>query len=334
MDNVLRWGFLSTARINSKLIPGLSKSKRNQLIAVASRSMERAREYARANKIPKYYGSYEDMLADPEIDVVYISLPNHLHAEWTIRAAQAGKHVLCEKPIALSIHDVHAIQEAANEHGVVIMEAFMYLHHPQTMKVCELAFSDTIGEIKYLRGSFSFALNRPDDVRWIKEYGGGSLWDVGCYPVSFFHLITGTVPFEVSGIQISTPDDVDITFLGQMRYPNGIIAQFDSSFKLYQHTHFEIRGTKGCITVPEPFKPQEKPLIHLKTETGEKTIRVPKVDLYRGEIENMADSILDGVPQKLSLEESRQNIATISALYASSTQNTPIHLHIDAENHL
>ncbi len=157
---VLNWGLLSTARINRSLIPPLRASKRNHLLAVASRSQESADAYAKEWKIPRAHGSYEALLADPEIDVIYNPLPNHLHAEWTIKAIEAGKHVLCEKPLALSVDDVDAIAAAAQKHGRVVAEAFMYRHHPQTLKVQELVQSGSLGTLKLLRGSFSFVLDR------------------------------------------------------------------------------------------------------------------------------------------------------------------------------
>src|SRR5512133_1486937 len=164
-NKVLNWGLLSTARINRALIPPLQVSKRNQLFAVASRTQEAADKYAREQKIPRAYGSYEALLADPEIDVIYNPLPNHLHAQWTIKAVEAGKHVLCEKPLALSVQEVDAIMAAAQKHGRVVAEAFMYRHHPQTLKVQEIIKSGSLGTLKLIHGSFSFLLTREGDVR-------------------------------------------------------------------------------------------------------------------------------------------------------------------------
>ena len=153
-NKTLHWGLLSTARINRALIPPLRVSKRNQLLAVGSRSQESADAYAREWKIPRAHGSYEALLSDPEIDVIYNPLPNHLHAAWTIKAVEAGKHVLCEKPLALSVEEVDAIQSAARNHGCVVAEAFMYRHHPQTLKVQEMVKSGSLGTLKLIRGSF------------------------------------------------------------------------------------------------------------------------------------------------------------------------------------
>src|SRR5512143_221913 len=163
--SVLNWGLLSTARINRALIPAIKASKRNRLTAVASRSRDAAEAYAQKWEIGRPLGSYEALLADPEIDVIYNSLPNHLHAEWTIKAVEAGKHVLCEKPIALRVEDVDAIQDAAKRHGRVVAEAFMYRHHPQTLKAVELVQGGALGTLKLLRGSFAYMLSREGDVR-------------------------------------------------------------------------------------------------------------------------------------------------------------------------
>src|SRR5512143_3417467 len=165
MTQILRWGLLGTADINKALIPPLQLSKRNNLLAVASRSREKANAYAREKKIKRAYGSYEALLADPEIDVIYNPLPNSLHAEWTIKAVEAGKHVLCEKPLALSVEEVNAIQAAARKHDRIVAEAFMYRHHAQTLKVQELVKNGSLGDLKLVRGSFSFVLSRDGDVR-------------------------------------------------------------------------------------------------------------------------------------------------------------------------
>ncbi|HSM72798.1 MAG TPA: Gfo/Idh/MocA family oxidoreductase, partial [Anaerolineales bacterium] len=190
-DKMLNWGLLSTARINRALIPPLQISKRNRLLAVGSRTQESADAYARDRKIERAHGSYEALLADADIDVIYNSLPNHLHAEWTIKAVEASKHVLCEKPLALSVEEVDAIKAAAHKHGRVVAEAFMYRHHPQTLKVQELVRNGSLGILKLIRGSFSFVLSREGDVRLNPEWGGGSIWDLGCYPISYTRTVVG-----------------------------------------------------------------------------------------------------------------------------------------------
>ena len=205
MDKVLNWGLLSTAKINRALIKPLNASKRTRLLGVASRSQASADAYAREWSIPRAYGSYEAMLADPEINVVYNSLPNHLHAEWTINALQSGKHVLCEKPLALTLDEVDSIIAVSKETGNIATEAFMYRHHAQTLKVKELVDEGIIGQVQLIRGAFTFMLTRKGNYRFIKEYGGGSIWDVGCYPISFARMIVGEEPAEVFGWQVPGP---------------------------------------------------------------------------------------------------------------------------------
>ncbi len=218
-DRKLRWGLLSTARINRSVIPPLRMSPRNELVAVASRSKDKAEAYAKQWDIPRTFGSYEEMLADPGIDVIYNPLPNSLHAHWTIEAARAGKHVLCEKPLAISAAEVDAMVEAAKQAGVVVTEAFMYRHHPQTLKVKELVDGGAIGRLRMVRGSFSFNLSREGDVRLDPALGGGSIWDVGCYPISYARFIIGAEPIEVFGRQVLGQTGVDELFTGSLVFP-------------------------------------------------------------------------------------------------------------------
>jgi predicted dehydrogenase len=209
----LRWGLLSTARINRALIPAIRAGARSELVAVASREADRATEYARQWDIPQAFGSYEAMLADPSINAIYISLPNHLHVEWTIKAVRAGKHVLCEKPMALDPNDVDRVAEAATAAGVVVSEAFMYRHHAQTHRILALLDEGAVGELRLVRGCFSFLLTRDDDVRLKPEWGGGSLWDVGCYPVSYARLVMGAEPVAVSALSEKGPTGIDLGVL-------------------------------------------------------------------------------------------------------------------------
>ena len=317
-NKVLNWGLLSTARINRALITPLRASKRNQLIAVASRTQESAGKYAREWKIPRAHGSYEALLADPEIDVVYISLPNHLHAEWSIKAVATGKHVLCEKPLALSPEEVDAIKDAARKHGCVVMEAFMYRHHPQTLKVQELVKDGSLGSLKLIRGSFSYMLSRELDVRLDPAMGGGSIWDVGCYPISYARTVVGKDPLEVFGWQVTGPTGIDATFVGQMRFEPDILAQFDSSFVIPLHAFMEIVGSDGTLNIPRPFKPETDEKIYLTRGDKTETIRIKGQELYIGEVENMADAILLKQDPRISLDDSRANVAAISALLESA----------------
>jgi xylose dehydrogenase (NAD/NADP) len=323
---VLNWGLLSTAHINRSLIPPIKKSERNELVAVASRDADKASAYARKWDIPRSFGSYEAMLADPDIDVIYISLPNSLHAEWTIRAAQSEKHVLCEKPLAMSVTEVDAVREAADRQGVVVAEAFMYRHHPQSQQVKLLVDEGQIGNLQLIRGCFTFQIGNKDDIRLVSKLGGGSIWDVGCYPISYARFLVGGDPELVYGWQICNDDGVDLQFVGQMRFPNGVMAQFDSSFQTPFRTQMEIVGDQGSLEIANPFKPGWSNVIHLTRDGETKDITVPGEELYSGEVEDMADAILFGRNPRISLQDSRGNVATIQSLLESASLGKPVHL--------
>jgi xylose dehydrogenase (NAD/NADP) len=247
-----------------------------------------------------------------------------LHAEWTIKAFEAGKHVLCEKPLALSLDEVDAITEAAQKHERVVAEAFMYRHHPQTLKVQDLVRSGSLGTLKLLRGSFSFVLDREGDIRFDPAMGGGSIWDVGCYPISYMRTIVGTEPLEVFGWQVTGPTGIDDTFIGQLHFADDVYGQFDSSFVIPFHAYMEFVGSDATLIVPEPFKPGLNEKIFLVRDGKTETIKVKGQDLYLGEVEDMADAILSGATPRISLEDSRANVAVILALLESARKNTPV----------
>lgn len=324
MTRILNWGLLSTARINRALIKPLRASKRTRLLGVASRSHSSAEAYAREWDIPRAYGNYEDLLNDPEIDIIYNPLPNHLHAEWTIRALKAGKYVLCEKPLALSLEEVDAIIAASNETGKFAAEAFMYRHHEQTLKVKELVDSGAIGRIQLIKGAFTFTLTRENDIRLTKEFGGGSLWDVGCYPISYARMIVGEEPVEVFGIQVLGPGGCDESFYGQIRFPSGVHMQFDCGFASPLRSYIEIVGTGGTVNIPNPFKPGLKNEIYVKRGDREETVKIKGRELYLGEVEDMCDSVLTGKPPGISLADSRGNTAAILRLLESAKSNRTI----------
>ena len=322
-DAVLRWGLLSTARINRDLIPPLQASKRNELAAVASRSRDRAEAYARQWRIPRAHGSYEAMLADPEIDVIYNPLPNHLHAEWSIKALRAGKHVLCEKPIALTLAEMDSMIAAARETGRILAEAFMYRHHPQTLRVKQLLESGRLGTLRLIRGAFTFMLSDPRDIRTVPEMGGGSLWDVGCYPVSYARMLVGSEPLEVFGWQAAGRTGIDETFAGQMIFTDDVLAQFDCGFKSQLRWQMEIVGSDATLLVPSPFKPGLDEELILTANGRSETIQVRGQELYIGEVEDMADAILRGRQPRVSLEDSRANTAVLLALLESARVGRP-----------
>ncbi len=315
---MLNWGILGTARINRSLIPPLRLSYRNQLLGVASRDEERARAYAAERDIPRSYGSYEALLADDDIDVVYIPLPNKYHAAWAIKAAEAGKHVLCEKPLALTTDEVDRMIAASRAAGTVLIEAFMYRFHARTLQVKQLVEEGMIGELHHVKGGFTFPLNREGDVRWDSELGGGSLWDVGCYPLSFSRYLIGSEPERVYGHSLKSPTGIDVSFTAQLHFPGNVTAQFDSGFRTQFRMFLEVSGSEGVIFLPMAFKPETRSYIHLTRGNDTQYIAVDGNMLYLDEVEEMASCILEKRSPILSLEDSKNNVAAMQALYRSA----------------
>ncbi|MBE0409772.1 MAG: Gfo/Idh/MocA family oxidoreductase [Anaerolineales bacterium] len=322
----LNWGILGTARINRSIIPAIKLSNRNQLVALASRKYIKAETHAKEWNIANVYGSYDALLSNPAIDVVYIPLPNSLHSEWVIKAAQAGKHILCEKPIALSIEEVDMMVESARKSNVVLAEAFMYRHHLQTLRVKELVDDGLIGEVLFIRGSFSFPLSREGDVRFKPELGGGALWDIGCYPVNFTRYIMGREPHRVFGWQLLGATGVDLSFAGHLEFSGNALAQFDCSFTMPFRTSMEIVGRRGRIELTSPFKPSLNEKITVFRDDEAITIPIYGHELYSGEIEDMADAILLGKTTLIPIEDSRANVAVIQALYKSANICEPVEI--------
>jgi xylose dehydrogenase (NAD/NADP) len=322
----LRWGLLSTARINRALIPAIRESARSELTTIASRTLDRARDYADEWNIPRALGSYEALLADPAIDIVYIPLPNHLHCEWTVRALEAGKHVLCEKPLALSVEDVDRIGDACRRTGKVAAEAFMYRHHPLTQAVQDVLASGRLGTIKSYRGAFTFALTRDADVRLDPAMGGGSLWDVGCYPLSYANLLAGAAPVEVFGWQQASDRGVDLEFFAMMRYAGGSVAQFDCGFAGPFRAEMEVVGSEGTLRIHHPFKTDLDSRLSFLTNDEVHDVPFAAEGPYGGEVADLEAAVLDGTPPRVSLTESRRTVQTIRALSESARRGQPIKL--------
>jgi xylose dehydrogenase (NAD/NADP) len=324
----IRWGLLSTANINRRLISAIRASKLGVVAAVASRDEETANNYATQWQIPHPFGSYEAMIESDTIDSVYISLPNHLHAKWSIRAMQAGKHVLCEKPLALSTTEAEQMIAASKECGKVLAEAIMYRHHSQTKIAGEWAHEGKLGDIVFVRGVFNYALKNHHNIRLVPAYGGGSLWDVGVYPVSFAQFIMRGLPKQVSGCQCIGESIVDESFAGLMCYAGDRIAQIAASFRSPFYTYCEIIGTEGRLTLNRPFvslDEHRKMIFHPKE--GEPTeITIPEKELYLGEVEDMHTAILEDVPNYVTLEESLNHIRTVEALYQSAREREMVNL--------
>ncbi len=265
-------------------------------------------------------------MADPEIDVIYNSLPNNLHFEWSLKALQAGKHVLCEKPLTIRSADIDALIQASQDNGRIIAEAYMYRHHPQTLLVKEMVENGDIGELQQLCGSFTYMNTRPGDTRFDPSMGGGSLWDIGCYPIGYASYLSGSMPVQVFGHQVTGPTGIDLRFSGQLLFSQEVTAQFECSFITEYKVGMEISGDKGRIIIPEPFKPGKSTRITLHQGGQEKIIRIKGCELYQGEIEDLENALLKGTPPRISLGESRGIIQTIEALYQSAKRAQPIQL--------
>jgi D-xylose 1-dehydrogenase (NADP+, D-xylono-1,5-lactone-forming) len=327
----LRWGILSTAGINRALIDPLREATRSELLGIASRDAARADAYAATWNIPRAYGSYEALLGDNEIDAVYIPLPNSLHCDWVVKAAQAGKHLLCEKPLALSVAEVDTMTAAASQNGVVLIEAFMYRMHPQVARVQQIIAEGMIGKVKVIRAWFTFTMRDEHNIRLIKELGGGSLWDAGGYPVSFCQAVAGADPVEVIAWQRLNSSGVEVGTHAQLAYAGGAVAQIECGFDLPSRRGAEIVGDKGIMTVKDFVVPDapgrgESSHIHLSVGDSETDIRPRPVNPFLCEVQVMERAALDGVPGPYTLAHSRGNIATMVALYRSGATRQPVRI--------
>src|SRR5215207_2157730 len=299
----VRWGILSTADIAvSKVIPGIRRAARCEIVAIASRDADRARSIADRLAIPTAHGSYDDLLADPAVDAVYIPLPNHLHAEWAIRAAQAGKHVLCEKPLALSAADAEAMIDACRRAGVLLMEAFMYRLHPSWIAVRELVASGRIGSLRAVDSWFSYFNDDATNIRNVREFGGGALYDIGCYCVNLSRMLFGAEPVRVrSTIERDPTSGVDVITSGILSFASGV-GTFTCSTRLEPDQRVDIYGTDGRIRIEIPFNiPPDRPTRVFVTAGGDppvapatEILTFPPTDPYAAEAEAFAGAILDG----------------------------------------
>lgn len=330
MNRKLKWGILGCAGIAKRaVVPGLGESKFNEAAAIASRDADKAKRTAEELGIPVAYDSYEALLADDSIDVVYIPLPNHLHKEWTIRAAEAGKHILCEKPIALTAREAAEMAEAAAKAGVVLAEAFMYRHHPRYDTIKELIGSGAIGEIRGIRGAFTF--NNAGDkanVRYRKDWGGGSIYDVGCYPISAARLLLGREPEAATAHAFFSPehDDVDMMASGLIEFPGSVALAFDCGMWAAGRNTLEVLGTEGIIEVPSAFvtRAPGSGNFFLTSRGERKEIEVPNVNAYSAQADHLAGVIANGEPQLFSPDDAVRNMRVIDACLASARERTRV----------
>jgi xylose dehydrogenase (NAD/NADP) len=320
----VQWGVLSTARINDKFLAGVAGSTACDVLAVASRDHGRAQAYARDHGIERAYGSYEALLSDADVEAVYISLPNSLHLDWTRRALQAGKHVLCEKPLSRRSDEVDAIFDDAQRAERLLMEAFMYRHHPQTARLVDLVSSGRIGRLRLIRASFSFPLLDSGDVRLRRELQGGALMDVGSYCVNAARLLAGE-PTAVHATQVTGGDGIDVAFVGSMRFDHEVLAHFDAGFVFANRHDLEIVGEQASLFVTDPWHCR-RPGIELRTGQSTELIEIPGADSYRLEADNLAAAIRGQGSPLLGRADAVGQARTIEALYAAAACGRSVEL--------
>jgi len=322
----VRWGVLSTASIAvEKVVPGMRRARGCEVLAVGSRDQGRARSVASQLDIPRAYGSYEALLADPDIDAVYIPLPNHLHARWTVEAARAGKHVLCEKPLALTAAEAQGMVDVCREAGVLLMEAFMYRLHPSWETVHELIAQGRIGRLTAVDSWFSYFNDDPGNIRNIRAAGGGALYDIGSYSVNLSRMLFGAEPSRVEALITRDPSsDVDVVTSGMLAFPDGV-STFTCSTRLEPDQRVDIYGTTGRISIGIPFNiPPDRPTEIRLTAGGDppvapatEVITIPTADPYAVEIERFGAAVRGGGPVPVPPQDAVANIEVIERLFAA-----------------
>lgn len=326
---ILRWGILGCAAIADRaVIPAIQASETGQLVGIASRDESKAKNKAEQFDIPKYYGSYEALLADPDIDAVYIPLPNHLHKQWTIAAAQAGKHILCEKPLALNAQEAQEMVDACKEAGVHLAEAFMYRHHPRIARVKEIIASGEIGELRAIRGSFTFdGAENKGDIRFVKEWGGGSLFDIGCYPLSAARLIMGVEPEAVTVHALFSPEhgDVDMMASGLVEFPGNISLTFDCGMWAPFRNELEVVGSKGTIIVNQTFVPnKDNDTITIRVGDNSRQEGPYGVNAYVSQSDQFARTVWGEEEAAYSAQDAVGNMRLLDACLASARSRSRV----------
>ena len=319
----MRLGLLSTANINRAILAGAAKTDRVDVVAVGSRDAERAEAYAAEHGLATAHGSYEALLADPDVEAVYISLPNGMHHAWTMEALAAGKHVLCEKPYTRHPGEAEEAFDAADAAGLVLAEAFMYRHHPQTAAVARLVADGAVGRLCAVKATFTFPLHDLSDVRALPELDGGALMDVGCYCVSGIRLLAGE-PEHVRGEQVTGTTGIDMAFHGTLRCADDVVGQFEASFRSPQRQSLEAVGETGVLVVEAPWRLDWGGSVTLRRDGETEVVEVEGADSYTRELENLADAIEGGAPALLGRADAVGQARVIDALYRSAASGTRI----------
>jgi xylose dehydrogenase (NAD/NADP) len=315
---------MSTARINGSFLAGARKASDVEVIAIARRTRDSAERYAQKHGIERAYADYDSLLADPEVEAVYISLPNSLHVAWTERALQAGKHVLCEKPLSRRADEVSRCFDVAERQGRLLMEGFMYRHHPQTRRLIELVAAGEVGAPRLVRAAFSFELPEAGNVRLRRELDGGALMDVGCYCLSGARLVAGE-PLEVTAQQTLGGDGVDVAFVATLRFPGDVLGHFDAGMSFAARDELELVGEHGSLFLDDPWHCQN-PVIELRRPEGTERIEIPAADSYRLEAENFSAAIRGREPPLLGREDAVGQARAIEALYRAAESESAVAL--------
>lgn len=326
MRNKVRWGVLGVARIaTEKVIPAMLRGEWSDVVAIASRDRGKAEKAAGQFGIPKAYGSYEELLGDPAVEAIYNPLPNHLHVPWSIQAAEAGKHVLCEKPIAMSVAECRSLMEVRDRTGVKIGEAFMVRTHPQWLRARDLVRSGEIGTLRAVMGAFSYFNRDPKNIRNVPEFGGGGLMDIGCYPITTSRFLFGEEPVRVLGLVENDPDmGTDRLTSAILDFPGGQ-SVFSCSTQMVPYQRMQILGTRGRIEIEIPFNAPPDRATRLWVDiggdlqgSGRRMEEFPVCDQYTIQGDRFSQAIRDGGAVPVSLEDAIRNMAVIEALLRSA----------------
>lgn len=321
MAKKVRWGILGCAGIAERaLIPAILSSATGELAGIASRDKGKAREWAARSGISRAHKDYDALLKDPAIDALYIPLANHLHAPWTLRALKAGKHVLCEKPIALDAREATAMAAAADKAGLLLMEAFMYRFHPQVERAIELVRAGEIGDVRFVRAAFSFPYaGEPSNYRWSPRMGGGALLDVGGYPVSAARLVFGREPVSVCAKgRFHTRRRIDMSTSALVEFPGGGWSHLDSSFEAQFQSRLEIAGSRGGIELPRAFSQKSLDAeIRIIKGDEETVLPVPAANAYLRMIDHFGDALISGRPLRYDGRDAVLNMEIIDAIFSS-----------------
>ncbi|QNE13158.1 Gfo/Idh/MocA family protein [Pseudarthrobacter sp. NBSH8] len=320
MSEKLRWGVLGTARVVRKTIPALQETKNGEVVGIGSRTEERAREYADKHGVPQAFGSYEALLGSPDIDAVYIALPNALHLEWILKSLDAGKHVLCEKPLAMSAAECEEIARKADETGLKVLEGFMYRFHPRFEKLQELLAASAVGTLTFVHVAHSFDAGGDDNIRWYAGLGGGALFDAGCYCVNMSRMVTGQEPAHVAAFgnyrDANDGGRIDTSIAGILRFPGGATSLFDTGLNLERRNFLEVTGTGGRLYLENPFGLLEEDSVLEEHHFGQDTVYhgVKGENHFVRMGEHFADSVLNGTPLRYDLTDAANNARVLEAL--------------------